>query len=268
MQIVLKRFQSKALAFVFAVISTFAASNCYGKIVTLGACQKFASEMATQYPQKRKLFTTLKPECVTDAEGKIKLRIMMQANKNNERADDIREPMAKAALESVRKVVCHQQDTTDLLQMIDVRFAVKLEESESIISSFDITYEECKEESKKTVDVGSSIGMDMCKNHIATNKSGIPRKLSDTVTVTGLECRKGESKEVALVMFHTLSGGTFEGVSAGLAQNKVAIKDSMRKSLCENGVIRGLLQALDISITYKVMEREVGSIVFTSKDCN
>ena len=93
------------------------------------------------------------------------------------------------------------------------------------------------------------------------------QKVSETLTATGLECRKGDSKETALIFFQEFSGVSAQDVSAGITQNKKSIKDSLKNSYCTNGLMKGLLKAMDIAITFKVKEQEVESIVITEKDC-
>lgn len=250
--------------FILGISTTF----CYGKVVTIDVCQKLISDLRNEFPQKRKLFTHLKPECITEYDGKILLRMMLQANKNNEPADNIRDSMVRGVSDSLKKTVCHMKEYSELLQLIDIRFAFKLEESEKVITYFDVSHKSCNEESKKTVDIGTNFGMEACRKHVASNKNSFPRKLSETLTATGLECRKGDTKETALVFFQEFSGVTAQEVSAGITQNKKSVKDSLKTSYCSNGLMRGLLNAMDISITFKVKEQEVESIVISEKDCS
>jgi hypothetical protein len=249
--------------FILGISTTF----CYGKVVTIDVCQKLISDLRNEFPKKRKLFTQLKPECISEYDGKILLRMMLQANKNNEPADNIREGMVRAASDSLKKTVCHMKEYSNLLQLIDIRFAFKLEENEKVITYFDISHKSCNEESKKTVDIGTNFGMDACRKHVALDRTSFPRKLDENLTAIGLECRKGESKEAALVFLHEASGGTVSEVSAGIRQNQKSIKDSLKNGYCTNGLTRGLLKAMDISVTFKVKEQEVASIVITEKDC-
>jgi hypothetical protein len=263
-QILQKNFSKLIIFFILSIPAT----HSYSKVVSIDVCQRMVADLSNQFPQKRKLFTTLKPECISETDGRVLLRLMLQANKNNEPADNIREAMVRAASDSLKKVVCHQKEYSDLVQLIDIRFAFKLEESESVITYFDISYETCNNESKKTVDLGVNFGVEACQKHVASNKNNFPRKLSENLTATGLECRKGQTKETALVFFQEFSGVTVREFSSGITQNKKSIKDALKSSYCTNGLTKGLLKVMDISIAFKVKEQEVESIFISEKDCD
>lgn len=249
------------------LLGFFVASSVSAKISTIDVCQKMAPEMEKGFPKKGKIFTALKPECI-DSSGSILLQMTYQANKNNEPEDQLRERLLDSASSNLRKIVCHMKEFAGLLQIIDLRFAFKLEEAESIAYFFDIGHNDCKTESTKAIDLGSSVGLDECRKYVSTTKNKYPKKLSDKISVVELGCRKGESKPVALVYFNEVNVQASREVIAASIINDVALRKSLKSSYCSNGLTRGILNTMDISNVFKVKEAEVGEIVITIKDCD
>ena len=112
---------------------------------TLKLCQTTIEEMLliTKFPQKRKIFTQIQPECIIGEKGNVIFKMTMYANKNNDSSDDRRIGMINAYLKVGLNQMCQVEEFKILRKLFDIRASLRLEEDLTEIGFFDINDKNC-----------------------------------------------------------------------------------------------------------------------------
>lgn len=112
---------------------------------TLKLCQTTIDEMLliTKFPQKRKIFTQIQPECMIGEKGNVIFKMTMFANKNNDSRDDMRTGMINAYLKVGLSQMCQVDEFKLLRKLFDIRMSLRLEEDLTEIGFFDINDKNC-----------------------------------------------------------------------------------------------------------------------------
>lgn len=112
----------------------------------LKLCQTTIEEMLliTKFPQKRKIFTQIQPECIIGEKGNVIFKMTMYANKNNDSSDDRRTSMINAFLKGGLNQMCQVEDFKLLRKLFDIRMSLRLEEDLTEIGFFDINDKNCQ----------------------------------------------------------------------------------------------------------------------------
>jgi hypothetical protein len=141
-------FMNKLKIIAFLLVNLFFLSHSHAQ--DLKFCENIISEMLNykSFPQKAKVFTQLKPICVKNDNGNAVFKMLMYANKNNEPSDSNREKMIEMLIKNGPNMMCRQEDMKPLLQIIDVRVGLRIEENTKEIGYFDISEKICQNISK------------------------------------------------------------------------------------------------------------------------
>jgi hypothetical protein len=108
-------------------------------------CENIVKELLSvrSFPQRARIFTQLKPVCVKNDKGKVIFKMEMYANKNNDSRDAIRVDMVKGFIQNGQKMMCGQEDLKIIMNLIDIRIALRLEEDLNEVGHFDISEKIC-----------------------------------------------------------------------------------------------------------------------------
>jgi hypothetical protein len=135
----------KVKTIIFSIFINFILVS-YGQAKTIEFCQTIVSETLKlrNYPTKGKIFTQLQPICVLDNNGNPIFKMLMYANKNNDANDVNRVKIINEFLRIGHSAMCKQQDIKELMNIIDLRVGIRLEEDVKEIGLLELNINVCK----------------------------------------------------------------------------------------------------------------------------